>query len=91
MSFTRKNIGQIKHNIYVIRLLAKRDRQRGNSSALLGQLWEIINPFIYMVVMALLFTEMFSNESFKYFPLYILVGTTFYSLFNEGTNGCLNA
>ena len=53
MNIRRIDFEQLKHNIYVVRLLAKRDRQRNNSSAFLGQLWQIINPFIYMVVMAL--------------------------------------
>lgn len=91
MSKQKRDLRDIKHNIYVIRLLAKRDRQRNNSSAFLGQLWQIINPFIYMVVMALLFTKMFGNENFVYFPIYILIGTMINALFDEGTNSCLTA
>ena len=85
------DLEQIKHNIYVIRLLAKRDRQRGNSSALLGQMWQIINPFINMIVMALIFTDMFGNKNFVNFPIYILVGTMIYTPFAEGTFSCLTA
>ncbi len=91
MNIRRIDFEQLKHNIYVVRLLAKRDRQRNNSSAFLGQLWQIINPFIYMVVMALLFTKMFGNEDFVYFPIYILIGTMINSLFGEGTTSCLTA
>lgn len=91
MSRRKFDLEQLKHNIYVIRLLAKRDRRRGNSSAFLGQLWQILNPFIYMVVMALLFTNMFTNKNFIYFPIYILIGTMIDTLFAEGTFNCLTA
>lgn len=91
MSRQRVDLEQLKHNIYVVKLLANRDRQRSNSSAFLGQMWQIINPFIYMVVMALLFTKMFSNDNFKYYQIYILIGTMINALFNEGTASCLTA
>lgn len=91
MSRQRVDLEQLKHNLYVVKLLANRDRQRSNSSAFLGQMWQIINPFIYMVVMALLFTKMFSNDNFKYYQIYILIGTMINALFNEGTASCLTA
>lgn len=87
----KNNIEQIKHNIYVIRLLAKRDRRRNNSSAFLGQFWQIINPFINMVVMAMVFTNMFGNKNFAYYPIYILIGTMLDTLFADGTTSCLVA
>lgn len=85
------DIEELKHSIYVIRLFAKRDRRRNNSSAFLGQLWQIINPFIYMVVMSLVFTNMFKHKDFTYYPIYILIGTMIYTLFVEGTTSCLTA
>lgn len=91
MSDRRINIDQLKHNIYVIRLLAKRDRQRNNSSAFLGQFWQIINPFINMVVMALVFTNMFGNKNFAFYQIYILIGTMIDTLFADGTTSCLVA
>ena len=87
----KNNIEQIKHNIYVIRLLAKRDRRRNNSSAFLGQFWQIINPFVNMVVMAMVFTNMFGNKNFAYYPIYILIGTMLDTLFADGTTSCLVA
>lgn len=87
----RLDLNQIKHNIYVIRLLAKRDRQRSNSSAFLGQFWQIINPFIDSVVIALIFTKMFDNGNFVFFPIFILVGNMIYGLFRDGTTSCLSS
>ena len=91
MSIQNIKLKEIKHDIYVIRLLAKRDRQRNNSSAFLGQLWQIINPFIYMVVMVLVFTNMFGNKKYIYYPVYILIGTMINTLFSEGTGNCMTA
>lgn len=87
----KMSIQQIKQNIFIIRQLAKRDRQRNNASTMLGQLWQVINPFIYMIVMVLIFTEMFESNRIINYQIYVLIGTIMYSFFNEGTQGCLFA
>lgn len=87
----KMSLKQINQNIFIIRQLAKRDRQHNNASSILGQFWQIINPFINMIVMVLIFTEMFGNNSIGNFQIYVLIGTIMYSYFNEGTQGCLVA
>ncbi len=81
----------IKQYIFTLRQLARRDRRRNNSSAVLGQFWQVLNPFFTMIIMALIFSDMLGNDRFANFPIFILTGNLIYSLFNEGTTRCLSA
>lgn len=87
----RDRIEELRQNLFVIDQLIKRDKQRSLSSTFMGELWEIINPVINMVVMVLVFGKMFGGGSVRRFPLYVLTGTTVYGLFTSGTTMCLNA
>lgn len=84
-------IESLRQNWFVIQQLIKRDKQRSLSSTFMGELWEVINPLINMVVMVLVFSKMFGSGTSGAFPLYVLTGTTLYGLFNSGTSMCLNA
>ena len=86
-----QTIEGIRQQIFVIQKLIERDKKHNTSSTFMGELWEIINPLINMVVMVLVFGKMFGNGSDKLFPLYVLTGTTIYGLFTSGTTMCLNA
>ena len=87
----QSRIERLKQNWFVIDQLVKRDQKRNVSSTFMGELWEVINPLINMIVMVLIFSKMFGNGSRGLFPLYVLTGTTLYGLFNSGTTMCLNA
>lgn len=87
----QSRIERLKQNWFVIDQLVKRDQKRNVSSTFMGELWEVINPLINMVVMVLIFSKMFGDGSTGRFPLYVLTGTTIYGLFTSGTMMCLNA
>jgi ABC-type polysaccharide/polyol phosphate export permease len=57
----------------------------------MGELWEILNPLINMIVMVLVFGQMFGHGKVGLFPLYVLTGTTILGLFTSGTTACLYA
>lgn len=86
-----RKVDEVKQSMFVIHQLVMRDKQRNLSSTFMGELWEVINPLINMVVMVMVFSKMFGNNSSGKFPLYVLTGTTLYSLFTSGTTTCLNA
>lgn len=87
----RRKMDEVRQNMFVIHQLVERDKKRSLSSTFMGELWEVINPLINMVVMVLVFSKMFGKGSAGAFPLYVLTGTTLYGLFNSGTSMCLNA
>ena len=84
-------VEELQQNVFVIRQLVARDKKRSVSSTFMGELWEILNPLINMVVMVLVFGKMFGHGIRGGFPLYVLTGTTIYGLFTAGTMTCLDA
>lgn len=80
-----------KQRFFLIQQLARRDRNRENASMFLGQLWQILNPFIHTIVLMLVFTKVFNNDDFVNYPIYIASGTIFFEFFNNGTVSCMNS
>lgn len=85
------DIRDIKQNIFIIRQLAKREKCRENSSTNLGQIWQILDPFINMMILVAIFSTIFKADDFVNYPLYICTGTTLYGFFVQGTNGCMDS
>ena len=81
---------ELRQNMFVIHQLVIRDKKRSLSSTFMGELWEVINPLINMVVMVLVFGKMIGNNTINRFPLFVLTGTVIYELFTSGTSMCLN-
>lgn len=80
-----------RQNLFVIQQLARRDKRRENNSTCLGQLWQILNPFINMMILVVLFSTLFKSDDFRNYPLYVCAGTVFYGYFVDGTNGCMSS
>lgn len=62
----------LRQNWFVIQQLIKRDKQRSLSSTFMGELWEIINPLINMIVMVLVLARclvMVLLEGFRFMYL----------------------
>lgn len=82
---------KIKQNIFIIRQLARRDKRSENASTNLGQVWQILNPFINMMILVFLFSVIFQRDDFINYPLYVCTGTIMYEYFIQGTTGCMNS
>ncbi len=50
----------------------------------LGYLWSLLNPLLMMILMNLIFSEIF-KMSIENFPLYLICGQTLYTFFSEST------
>lgn len=81
---------QFKQYVFVIRQLAAREIKRGNASKILGQMWNILTPFISMLTMAVLFAFAFQMDIVTYMP-YVFTGTIVYGFFDSGMQGCLHS
>lgn len=87
----KRKTDELRQNMFVIHQLVERDKKRSLSSTFIGEIWEILNPLINMMVMILVFDQMIGKGAVGKFPLYLLTGTTIYELFTSGTTMCLNA
>lgn len=80
-----------KQDLFVIQQLAHKDKSRENASSFFGQLWQILNPFINMIVLILVFSTMFANKDFVNYPMFVATGTMIFDIFSSGTKSCLGA
>ncbi|MEC0258392.1 ABC transporter permease [Paenibacillus lautus] len=73
-----------KYKDLIIELIRK-DIKLKYRNSFLGLLWSILNPLLFMLVLTIIFSELFSS-SIENFPIYVLTGRLLYSCFSETTN-----
>ncbi len=82
---------EFKQNMFAIHQLTERDKKHENAQTFFGELWEIFNPLILTIVLVLVFSTMFGDDSADIYPIYILTGVTLYNYYSQSTLLCLNA
>ena len=70
--------------------LVSRDIKVRYKRSILGLLWTIINPILFMIVMTLVFSNLFHNE-IENFNVYFLTGNIMFSFFNEASTNALHS
>lgn len=80
------------NSLYLLFNLVSRDFKLRYRRSVLGILWSMLNPLLMMVVMALIFSNIF-RFSFDLYPfaVYLILGQTFFSVFQDGTNKSLRS
>ena len=76
--------------LFVVRQLASRELKHNNSSKWLGQMWNILTPFITMLTMTILFAFVFKRDIKEFMP-YVFTGTIVYSFYNGAMGSSLKA
>lgn len=79
---------QRKQYWFVIRELTSREIKRKYSRSKLGVIWSVLNPLLFMLVISLVFSKMFSR-SIENYPIYYLCGNIMWSLFTQSTNSAM--
>ncbi|MBR4725771.1 MAG: ABC transporter permease [Lachnospiraceae bacterium] len=82
-----KNLHKYK---YLLFELIKKDIKLKYRSSALGLLWTLLEPLLTMIVLTLVFSEMFGKGGDN-FPVYILCGRLLYSFFSNGTKTALKS
>lgn len=75
---TRRYMPLLEHMI-------KRDVKKQYRGSTLGYIWSILNPLLIMLVMWLVFSNIFKN-SIENFPVYLFIGRMFFSFITDATN-----
>ncbi|WP_194843461.1 ABC transporter permease [Paenibacillus sp. B01] len=65
--------------------LVKRDLKIKYRRSVLGVLWSILNPLLFMLITTMIFSTMFKNQ-IQNFPIYFLTGQIMYAFFAESTS-----
>ncbi len=70
--------------------LVSRDIKIKYRRSVLGVLWTLLNPLLMMVVLSIVFSNLFKFDIENY-PVYILSGQVIYNFFNESTTSAMSA
>lgn len=70
--------------------LISRDVKIKYKHSMLGVLWTILNPLLMMIVLTIVFSNLFRFD-IENFPLYILSGQVIYNFFNDATTSAMSA
>lgn len=70
--------------------LIKKDINLKYKNSYLGVLWSLLNPLLMMIVLTIIFSEVFKSK-IENFPVYVLTGRMLYSFFSEATNFAMNS
>lgn len=65
--------------------LVRKDIKLKYRNSVLGILWSILNPLMFMMVLTIIFSNLFST-TIEHFAIYVLSGRLIYSCFSETTN-----
>jgi len=78
----------ITYRDFVIQSISRSIKTRYKRS-LLGVLWTILNPILTMIVLTIVFSQIFRFEVEKY-PVYILCGLVIWNFFSSSTRGAMS-
>ena len=70
---------------YLLFELVLRDIKVKYKKSVLGVLWSVLNPLLMMIVLTVVFSEVFKS-SISNFPLYLITGQVIFNFFSEATN-----
>ena len=70
--------------------LVKRDIKKKYRRSILGILWSMLNPFLTMLIMAMVFSSFF-KFAIKNFPVYLLTGQLIFNFYSEATNTAMGS
>lgn len=75
---------------YLLRLLVRKDIKRKYKGSYLGILWSLLNPLLHMVVLTVVFSELF-RMNIENFPVYLLAGKLIFDFFSSSTTASMNS
>ena len=89
---TAWNGRQNKNSLYLLFNLVSKDFKLRYRRSVLGVVWSMLHPLLMMIVMSLVFSNIFRFSFDQYaFPVYLILGQTFFTVFQDGTNGAMSS
>lgn len=70
--------------------LVARDIKNKYRKSVLGVLWTVLNPLFMMIILAIVFSNLFKFDIENY-PVYILSGQVVYNFYNESTSTAMSS
>lgn len=79
-----------KRNWFILRSLISKDFKLKYRRSALGVLWSVLNPLLMMCVLSAVFSFMFRFD-IDNFPLYLIIGSTLFTLMGDATTTAMNS
>lgn len=70
--------------------LVARDIKIKYRKSVLGVLWTLLNPLLMMIVLTIVFSNLFRFD-IEYYPIYLLSGQLVFNFYNESTSNAMSA
>lgn len=83
-----KSIKDVYHYKDLLGQLVLRDLKLKYRRSVLGYLWSVLNPLMIMMVMVVVFSNIF-NRSIENYPVYLLTGQVMFNFMNQSTHQAL--
>lgn len=82
-----------KNSLYLLYNLVSRDFKIRYRRSMLGVLWSLLNPLLMMIVMSLIFSNIFrwNFEASYPYAVYLILGQVLFAIFQDGTNGSMRS
>lgn len=90
MSIWQKRINVFMQYKDLLKQLVLRDVKLKYRRSVLGYVWSILNPLLIMLIMTLVFSQMF-NRNIENFPVYLLTGRTIFEFTTASTNAAMRS
>ncbi len=85
----REKLRRPLQQAYLLRLLVRRNIKNQYYRSFIGVLWTVLNPLLNMLVMTLVFSRLFGNDTDLDYPIYILSGNIIFNIMRTSTSGSL--
>lgn len=90
MGYFRKWEKTIQKHWFLFTELTKRDFKLKYKGTVLGLFWSMLSPLLQLLVMRLVFTELFGRDT-PYYSTYLFSGLIVFNYYTEATKGSISA
>lgn len=87
---SKESKSDAKKNWFILSSLVSKDFKLKYRRSVLGVLWSVLNPLLMMIVLSAVFSSFFRFD-IENFPLYLILGSTLFTLMADSTTQAMNS